>query len=570
MPHPIRRGRVNLLWILLLGAVGLLAFLVIVVKRGTTEPNDGKQVLVIHCAAGLRIPVEEIAEAYEKEYGVRVDIQPNGSNTILTQLQVNKFGEADLYLAADDFYTDEAVRLGLAVETLPIALQRPVIAVPKDSDLIHTLEDLLKPGVRIAAGNPEHAAVGRAIQQRLEKIEIDGTNRWTQLEARIREDGVFKPTVTDIATDVKMGSVDAALVWDSTVMMPKFREDLKAIYIPELDASPNLISVAILKSSTDPASALRFARFVTARDRGLKTFQKYGTRPVEGDVWAEKPEISFYCGAINRRVVEELLDDFQKREGVVINTQYNGCGILTSQMMGITDQSQALGFPDVYMACDRYYLDNVRDWFQEDVDVSDVELVIAVPKGSSKVSSLSDLVKPGIRVAIGEPEQCTIGALTKRVLDAEGLYEKLKEKQLASGEVVVEKSSSSLLVPDVITGHVDATIAYISDVLPNTKDVDIIRIQSADNIAIQPFSIARTSDHKYLARRLYQKISESPKAFEAAGFHFRLPAGEGSDSEEQGAEDKVSEDKVSEDKVSEDKVSEDKVSEDAASEGTAK
>lgn len=42
------------------------------------------------------------------------------------------------------------------------------------------------------------------------------------------------------------------------------------------------------------------------------------------------------------------------------------------------------------MACDRYYLENVKDWFQEDVDVSDVEMVIAVPKGSKTVSVLAD------------------------------------------------------------------------------------------------------------------------------------------------------------------------------------
>jgi hypothetical protein len=33
--------------------------------------------------------------------------------------------------------------------------------------------------------------------------------------------------------------------------------------------------------------------------------------------------------------------------------------------------------------------------------------------------------------------------------------------------VVVEKSSSALLVPDVVTGHVDAAVAYITDVMAN-------------------------------------------------------------------------------------------------------
>jgi hypothetical protein len=53
--------------------------------------------------------------------------------------------------------------------------------------------------------------------------------------------------------------------------------------------------------------------------------------------------------------------------------------------------------------------------------------------------------------------------------------------------------------------------------------VDVIRIDSPLNLAIQPFSVAKTSDHKYLGRRLFQKMAESPETFEQAGFHFRLP-----------------------------------------------
>jgi len=513
-------------------ACALVVGLTVMLRQGPPKQDPGKKHLVVYCAAGMRVPVDEIAKDYEKKYDVAIELQYAGSNNLLNQLQVNKFAVADLFIAADDFYTDKAVQEGLAVETLPIAHQRPVVAVRKDSEKhINTLDDLLSSGISIAVADPEQAAVGKAVRTLLEKIETNGTNRWKQLEERVTADGVFKPTVTDVANDVRIGAVDAALVWDSTIAMPEYAEDLKAVVLPELESDPDLVSVAVLRSSTDPTAALRFARFLTARDQGLKTFEKFGTRPVEGDVWAERPEVSFYCGAVNRRAVEDIIANFQTREGVIVNTEYNGCGILTTQMKAITDQSTKLGFPDVYMACDRYYLNNVKDWFQDDVDVSDVEMVIAVPKGSDKVSSLADLVKPGIRVAIGQPDQCTIGALSRRMLESENLYQQMKEKQKRDGEVVVEKISSALLVPDVIAGHVDAALVYISDVLPNLDDVDIIRITTTQNLAVQPFSIARTSDHKYLARRLFRRIAESPAAFESAGFHFRLHASPTSSSE---------------------------------------
>ncbi len=518
----------NLLWALLLGAAVLTGLLIWLMSSGSSSRTVNPDTLIVYAAAGMRVPVEEIAQQYEEEYGVTLEIQYNGSNTLLNQLQTDKFNQADVYLAADDFYTDKAVGLGLAIDTMPLAHQYPVVAVRKDSaKKIATLDDLLRDDVRVAIANPDQAAVGKATRRQLSALTVGGSNRWEQLEQHVTKSGVFKPTVNDIATDVKIGTIDAAILWNSTVAMPRYKEDLVGIDLSELAGAHDLISVAVLQSSTDLPSAYRFARFVAARDKGLKIFAKYGTEPVDGDVWQEQPEVNFFCGAVNRRTTEQIVEEFQAQEGVVVNTIYDGCGILTSRMKGIEEQSQAQGFPDVYMACDLHYLENVRDWFQESANVSDVELVMVVPKGSTKVESLSDLIKPEIRVAVGEPSQCTIGVLTRRMLQEEGLYDDFVQKQQGDKVMVIEKSSSAHLVPDVVTGHVDAAIAYHSDVLPNADEVDVIHIQSPLNLAIQPISIAKTSEHKYLLRRLFKRIRNSPEAFESAGFHFRL--GESSD-----------------------------------------
>lgn len=521
--HPAREGKTNILWTSLIASVAAVAILVSLLIFGRREPDTAADKLVVYCAAGILEPVERIAAEYENEYEMEIDIRFGGSNSLLTQIDVDKFSEADIFIAGDDYYTALACEKGLAAETLPVAHMRPVVAVgvDKDSD-IATFDDLLADGVRLSVPDADATALGRAIRGKLSAIDPGGQSAWSRLETHVREHGVFKPTVPDVATDVIVGTVDAGIVWDATVAMPEVRDKLRAIPLAELEADPNLVSVAVLNSSPQPTAALKFARYLTARDRGLVTFEEYGLRPVEGDVWAERPSMKFFCGAVNRRAVDDIVHTFATREGVDIDVKYNGCGILTGQMKAIKDQDPKLGFPDVYMACDVYYLENVKQWFQEAANVSDVEIVIAVPKGSDKVRSLADLVKPGVRVSVGEPTQCTIGALTRRLLQAEELWEKLKEKQQQDGEVVVEKSSSSLLVPDAVTGHVDATVAYISDTLANRDKVDVVRIQSQHNLAIQPFSIARSSEHKHLGRRLFKRIAASPEAFTTAGFHFRL------------------------------------------------
>lgn len=490
------------------------------------QPNRGGNAkrLKMHCAAGIIVPIAKIAQEYEQAYGITVDIQYDGSGKLLNNIEVNKFDDADLYLAADSFYADQARQKGLAAEVLTVAHQRPVIAVHKDNPKnIKTLADLLRDDVRVAVGNPDGAAIGLTTKELLSNVAAGDTNFWAELEQAVTNRGVFMPTVNELANAVRFDNLDAGIVWDSTVAMPNFRDHLISVPVPELDAGePSLVSVCVLTSSQRPTAALKFARFITARDRGLPHFEESGFRPVEGDVWEERPQLTFFCGAVNRRAVEEIVDEFQAREGVDVNTIYDGCGVLTSRMKTIEQQNTALGFPDVYMACDVYYLENVKEWFQEAKDVSDTEIVIAVPKGSTKVTQLSDLIEPGVRVAIGEPDQCTIGALTRRLLQREGLYDKLKAKQQESGEVVVEKSSSAHLVPDVTTASVDAAVAYITDVLANRDKVDIVRIDSPQNKAIQPFSIARSSDFKHLSRRLFQRIANSPEAFEDVGFHFRL------------------------------------------------
>lgn len=519
-----RRGALSPLWLPIAATVVVILLLMGGLWRLSVRSPERVQPLRLYCAAGMRVPVEQVVARYRQEYGVPVEIQYGGSNTLLNQLQVNRSEDADLYLAADDAFTDKAIELGLAAETLPIAYTLPVMAVaPGNPKRVSTVHDLLREDVRVALADPDQTAIGKGVRDRLSRIRWGDSSLWEALSERVRAGGVFKPTVNDVANDVKLGAVDAGIVWDSTVSAPEYRGSLTGIRVEELAGDPDLLTIAVLRSSRQRTAALRFARYLTARDRGLPTFQEFGMQPVDGDVWSERPELTFFCGAVNKRVVEQIVAEFSRDEGVVVNTIYDGCGILTSRMKAIEQQRHELGFPDLYMACDRYYLeiDQVRDWFQEAAYVSEADLVLVVPKGSTRVRTLSDLVQPGVRVALGEPTQCTIGVLTWNLLESAGLAEAMRKKQSASGEVVVGKSSSALLVPDVVTGHVDAVIAYVTDTLTNRERVEVLPLHVENSVAIQPLSIARTSPYKYLARRLFRRIAESREAFETAGFRYR-------------------------------------------------
>ncbi|MBD3317347.1 MAG: molybdate ABC transporter substrate-binding protein [Chitinivibrionales bacterium] len=499
MKRPVLVGIVVLLVI-----GGLVTGLRVLRGGGGAGSRRGSTDLVVYCAAGLKPALEPLVEEYQKRYNVDIQVQYAGSGTLLSNLQVAKSG--DLYLAADAGYLEIARKKGLVDEVLPLAHMRPVIAVSKGNPLrITGVEELSNKKVRVALANPDAASIGKQTRSILQKAGL-----WEALEANAQENGVFKPTVNEVANDVKLGSVDAGVIWDATA---NFYPEVEAVHVPVFDSAVKEVQVGVLKASQQPTATLRLARFLNSTE-GNRVFRRMGFDAIDGDKWEWSPEITFYCGAVNRRAVEEVVKAFEDREGVTVNTVYNGCGILTAQMRTI-NQKDGSGFPDVYMACDRYYLETVKNWFQEDRDISDADIVIAVPEGNPKnIRSLRDLTKPGMRVAVGQPEQCTIGALTRIMLRKMGIYEQLMPN------VVTQTASSALLVPSVVTKSVDAAIAYGTDTKAEADKIDEISIDSPYAKAVQPFSIARSSEYKYLSRRLFEDILNAREAFTKAGFHF--------------------------------------------------
>jgi len=248
--------------------------------------NYGQKPLVLFCAAGIKPPVEAIARDYERTFGRPVQCQYAGSGTLLSNLRVADAG--DLFLPADESYVRTAREQGLLAEVIPLARQRPVMITSKgNAKNIHKIEDLLRPDVRVALANPDAASVGRTVREMLQR-----TGQWAALEKHAT---VFKPTVNDIANDVKIGSVDVGIVWDATARQ---YPELEAVALPLFDGAVETISICVLRRSPQPTAALRFARYLGARDMGLQQFARFHYEPVEGDEWAERPDILLFSGAI--------------------------------------------------------------------------------------------------------------------------------------------------------------------------------------------------------------------------------------------------------------------------------
>lgn len=484
----------------LLFSVFLIAILVFMM--GNHGDNRVAQTtLLVHCAAGIRPPVEEAAKAYEKEFGVSVQFNYAGSGALLSSLKTRNQG--DIYIAADSSYTDLARDAGIVSEALPVATQRPTIAVPIGNPKgIKSIDDLLADGMRIAFANPDAASVGKTSKKLLTSI-----GKWDAINQSVTANGVFKPTVNEVANDVKLGTVDAGIIWNVTVNQ---YPELEAIPLENTDDFAKNVTIGIMTESKQPAEALRFARYLTAPEKGIPIFEKHGFPVIAGDAWAVNPEILYYSGGVNRVAIEETLAAFQQREGVSITTVYNGCGILLGQI-------KTGGRPDMYHTCDASFMKGVEEHFGIPLALSKTQIVILVPKGNPRnIQSLNDLTIPSLQLGLCNEEQSTLGAMTADLLHSANIYEAVQKN------VVVNTPTADLLTTQLAVGKLDAAVVYQANAMQVADVTETIPIQQDGAVATQTIAIAQTTKYPGILSRLDATLqqTESRERFLQSGFEW--------------------------------------------------
>ena len=502
-PRPVRLSSAWLVFVASGGVLaGLVALLAFDPARWTRRASETS--LVVYCAAGLKVPVEKAAREYEEAYGVEVQLQYGGSNTLLASIQLSD--RADLFLPAEDAYVETAREKGLVAEVLPLARMRPVLAVKQGNPKgVRSIDDIIVRKLRVAQANPEAAAVGRLVAEVLTR-----SGQWKPLAPCIV---VTKPTVTDVAGDIVVGSVDAGFVWDVSIAQVP---GLEVVPEPALAKASALVSACVVRSCKQPTAALHFARYLAARDKGLPAFAASGFAVVEGDKWAETPQLRLLAGAMLRPAIEETVKEFQAREGVEVSTKYDGCGTLVAQMKIGTA-------PDAFFACDSAFMGMVEPLFASPSVVSSNQLVLLVHKGNPHhIRRLRDLGKPGLRVGIGHEKQCAMGALTQTTLRQDGTQSQVMKN------VAVQSPTGDMLVNQMLTGSLDACVAYISNAAGNKDRLEAIPIDIPCAFADQPYAVGKDSDNKYLMNRLLLAIlaTESRERFEKFGFTWKAtPSG---------------------------------------------
>ena len=493
--------------------------LVVFMARDTTSPERSgspnskspskTKAVEFYCAAGMSKPMDEIIKAYEEEFPeCKIEVSYSGSGTLLTKIRAQMSG--DLYLAADSSYIQIAQEKGIAKESIPVARLWPVIVVKNGNPKkILKVDDLMREDVRVNLGNPEAASVGKKTKKLMTSL-----GKWDLLKKAVDTRGNFKPTVNEIANDVKIDAADAAIVWNSI-----------ASQYPELEpvgiegAPRGVVTISVLKFAALPHETLHFARYICAVNRGLKIFRKHGFEAVDGDVWENRPNIMYFAGGLNRYAAEPIISAFEKREGCTVETTWMGCGLLVSKMKG----GQT---PDVYHTCDASFHAMVEDRFGQLINISQTDIVILVPKDNPKnIKSLKDLAKPGMKIGVGDPQKTAMGKLTVDVLKDEGIYNEIKPN------ISNPFPEAPMVVGQVTQGALDAGLVYVANAHAQRDKVKMIKIDNPLSSATQTYAISKTSKHKHLMERLLNRLRSAAgqEKFVNAGFEVIASPGPGNE-----------------------------------------
>ncbi len=242
------------------GQLALAALLIF--SLGCRAEESRQTRLLLYCGAGIRPAAAELAERFGRENGVLVECDYAGSEILLSRIKLS--GQGDLYMPGDVHYVEMAQQQGLVASHKTACYFVPVILVPKDNPKnIRSLADLTRPEITVGLGDPQACAIGRKSTKILAKSDIAED----QLNVKFRS-----VTVNELGNHVKLGMLDAVIVWDAVAAY--FADDTEVVPIPRPQNIISTVAVAALESSEHPELALQFLEFA-ASPRGREVFQKH-------------------------------------------------------------------------------------------------------------------------------------------------------------------------------------------------------------------------------------------------------------------------------------------------------
>ncbi len=205
-------------------------------------------------------------------------------------------------------------------------------------------------------------------------------------------------------------------------------------------------------------------------------------------------ELLIFAGAGLRNPISELAKTFEKELGVKVMVDYAGAEVLISK-------AKLSKRGDLYIPGDRAHVTMAA---KQGLIISQKPVCYFIPtifvqKGNPKgIISLSDLIRPGLKIGLGNPEYIPIGRKSKKIFEKNGITWKEIEKNLKFQSSTVNelclqiqaKSLDAVIVWDAVAKSYlkygdEVTIPYSHNII-STVDAGILKF-TKDQLLVEKF-----------------------------------------------------------------------------------
>jgi molybdate transport system substrate-binding protein len=224
------------------------------------------------------------------------------------------------------------------------------------------------------------------------------------------------------------------------------------------------------------------------------------------------------CGAGLQPAMDEVGRVYYERTGVRPDFSYAGSGMLLATL-DFTHEG------DLYMPGEAFWvvLAERRDLVADTRAVVYFTPVLCFPEGNpGGIESLADIAKPGVRVAIGDPQALAVGPVTQRILERAGIKDAVHDNVVMRGGCIPELANC------IAMRGADACILWDAVAEQHADKMDWIELDPEVNeVAEVLLATLSCSSHPEEAAEFMDFVAsdEAAAIFEQQGFRTEAPEG---------------------------------------------
>ena len=266
-----------------LGFIFVLIFNSLAFSAQAPEGAEGETAseLELFVGSATKPATEEAARIFQEKYGVKVNLHFGGSGAMLSQMILSKKGDA--YFPGSSDFMEKAKRKGVVLPDTEKIVVYLISAInvqkgnPKD---VRNLEDLTRPGLRIAIANPKTVCVGLYAAEVLDKA---------GLADKVRPNiATYTESCAKTCQIVAFKNVDAVIGW--RVFQHWSPENVETILLPPKNISRiGYVPIAISRFCQNRPLARKFIDFVTSPE-GKEIYKKWNYLTTEKEARKFAPQ----------------------------------------------------------------------------------------------------------------------------------------------------------------------------------------------------------------------------------------------------------------------------------------